>query len=105
MDAFVYFTDGTAAGTTLAKHFVAQPGDAETGQISYEFGSTQVAGNRVIFNPGNEIWASDGTAQGTAELPDLGRAYLGHQADFDSAVQTNDGNLLVPGQDGASRIF
>jgi ELWxxDGT repeat protein len=68
----VYSTDGTVAGTRLLKDIA--PGSAG---IDYSWGTTPVVLNdRLLFRAddkvnGDELWSTDGTADGTSLLRDI----------------------------------
>lgn len=67
-DALLYFTDGTAAGTSLVKAFRGYV-DEDGNEYSHWIREMYAAGDRVVFEyNGNYVWASDGTAAGTVDV-------------------------------------
>jgi ELWxxDGT repeat protein len=131
----LFVTDGTAEGTQLVKDIF--PGEAENG-----YNNSSTPGNFVEFNDklyfsandgegGNELFVSDGTAEGTQLLVDLnpegeengynygsrpsdlvefnGKLYFAAYDGEDRELYVSDGTaegtqLLDPGKDGNSQL-
>jgi Ca2+-binding RTX toxin-like protein len=97
-DAELYFTDGTTAGTTLVKTFLA----SASVPTSFGIGKMAVAGDRLIFSPDDQkVWATDGTAAGTIDLTPA----LSGQGIFSLSVIPfieSGGKVVIPGGAGGT---
>lgn len=102
-DSYLYFTNGTSAGTRLVKSHIAQ---MEGGYLTTHLAmKVFTAGNHVVYTTQNDdLWSSDGVT--TTDLrPIFGSGTAStYKVALDKIVQL-DGKVLIPSQDGYGKFW
>ena len=95
-DAFVYFTDGTSAGTRLVKSHLSQD-DGSGNLTEHVVMKLFTAGDRIVYTTQEaDIWSSDGTT-----ATDLSSVFGTNALQFEvqpSKMVQLDGKVLVPSE-------